>query len=116
MALSENFISLAKFLIVSPLIPEAVNIFPAASITTGLSVSVKEGNGKFGNWSELKPVSIVVNLDTKKNRIVIYSEVIQLFEINYCAFAAERYRLARQYSNNIHPLLIKFSFRLQSLL
>lgn len=49
--------------------------------TTGLSVSVKEGNGKFGNWSELKPVSIVVNLDTSKNRIVIYSEAIQLFEI-----------------------------------
>lgn len=49
--------------------------------TTGLSVSVKEGNGKFGNWSELKPVSIVVNLDTYKNRIVIYSEAIQLFEI-----------------------------------
>lgn len=49
--------------------------------TTGLSVSVKETNGKFGNWSELKPVSIVVNLDTKKNRIVIYSEAIQLFDI-----------------------------------
>lgn len=49
--------------------------------TTGLSVSAKEANGKFGNWSELKPVSIVINLDTKKNRIVIYSEVIQLFDI-----------------------------------
>ena len=49
--------------------------------TTGLSVSTKAANGKFGDWSELKPVSILVNLDTKKNRIVIYSEVIQLFEI-----------------------------------
>lgn len=49
--------------------------------TTGLSVSVKDGKGKFGDWSELKSVSIVVNLDTNKNRIVIYSEVIQLFEI-----------------------------------
>jgi hypothetical protein len=49
--------------------------------TTGLSVSAKEANGKFGNWSELKPVSIVVNLDPQKNRIVIYSEVIQLFDI-----------------------------------
>ncbi|PZX94286.1 hypothetical protein DOS84_06580 [Flavobacterium aquariorum] len=49
--------------------------------TTGLSVSVKEGKSKFGDWSELKPVSILVNLDTNKNRIVIYSEVIQLFEI-----------------------------------
>lgn len=49
--------------------------------TTGLSVSAKGANGKFSNWSELKPVSIVINLDTKKNRIVIYSEVIQLFDI-----------------------------------
>ena len=48
--------------------------------TTGLSVSAKT-NGKFGDWSALKPVSIVINLDTKKNRIVIYSEVIQLFDI-----------------------------------
>jgi hypothetical protein len=49
--------------------------------TTGLSVSVKEEKGKFGEWSELKLVNIVINLDTNKNRIVIYSEAIQLFEI-----------------------------------
>ncbi|TRX37444.1 hypothetical protein FNW52_05640 [Flavobacterium sp. ZT3R18] len=49
--------------------------------TTGLSVSEKEGNGKFGAWSDLKLVNIVINLDTTKNRIVIYSEAIQLFEI-----------------------------------
>ena len=48
--------------------------------TTGLSISQQE-KGKFGKWSELEPVSIIINLDTKKNRIVIYSEVIQLFEI-----------------------------------
>ena len=49
--------------------------------TTGLSVAAKETKGKFGAWSELKPVTILINLDTKKNRVVIYSEVIQLFEI-----------------------------------
>ena len=49
--------------------------------TTGLSVSAKGEKGKFGDWSELKPVSIIINLDTKKNRIVIYSEAIQSFEI-----------------------------------
>lgn len=49
--------------------------------TTGLSVSVKGEKGKFGDWSELKLVNILVNLDTNKNRIVIYSEAIQLFEI-----------------------------------
>ncbi|WP_264565092.1 hypothetical protein [Flavobacterium sp. N3904] len=48
--------------------------------TTGLSISQKEKD-KFGKWSELVPVNIIINLDTKKNRIVIYSEVIQLFEI-----------------------------------
>jgi hypothetical protein len=49
--------------------------------TTGLSVSIKGEKGKFGDWSELKLVNILVNLDTSKNRIVIYSEAIQLFEI-----------------------------------
>jgi hypothetical protein len=49
--------------------------------TTGLSVSEKGTNGKFGGWSDLKLVNILINLDTNKNRIVIYSEAIQLFEI-----------------------------------
>lgn len=49
--------------------------------TTGLSVSQKGKDGKFGKWSDLAPVQIVINLDTTKNRIVVYSEAIQLFEI-----------------------------------
>jgi len=49
--------------------------------TTGLSVSTKDKSEKFGDWTEVKSVNMVVNLDTNKNRIVIYSEVIQLFEI-----------------------------------
>jgi hypothetical protein len=49
--------------------------------TTGLSVVAKGTNGKYGDWSELKLVNILINLDTNKNRIVIYSEAIQLFEI-----------------------------------
>jgi len=49
--------------------------------TTALSVSAKDEKGRFGDWSEFKPVSILINLDTKKSRIVIYSEAIQLFEI-----------------------------------
>jgi hypothetical protein len=35
---------------------------------------------KWGKWSDLQLVNILVSLDTKKSRI-IYSEVIQLFEI-----------------------------------
>jgi hypothetical protein len=49
--------------------------------TTGLSVSEKLKDGKWGKWSDLELTNILITLDTKKNRIVIYSEVIQLFEI-----------------------------------
>lgn len=49
--------------------------------TSGLSVLQKNQKGKWGNWSDLKLVNILVKLDTDKNRIIIYSEVIQLFEI-----------------------------------
>jgi len=49
--------------------------------TSGLSVLQKDQKGKWGNWSDLNLVNILVKLDTDKSRIVIYSEVIQLFEI-----------------------------------
>jgi len=49
--------------------------------TSGLSVMTKDLKGKWGKWSDLKSVDIIVKLDTDKNRIVVYSEVIQLFEI-----------------------------------
>lgn len=49
--------------------------------TTGFSVVEKNDKGKWGKWSELNPVSILVTLDTKKSRIVVYSQIIQLFEI-----------------------------------
>jgi hypothetical protein len=49
--------------------------------TSGVSVLEKNERGKWGKWSDLQLVNILVSLDTKKSRIVIYSEVIQLFEI-----------------------------------
>ncbi len=49
--------------------------------TSGLSVMQKDQRGKWGKWSDLKLVNIFVKLDTDKSRIVVYSEVIQLFEI-----------------------------------
>ena len=49
--------------------------------TSGFSVLEKKPNGKWGNWSDLGLVNILVALDTDKSRIVFYSEVIQLFEI-----------------------------------
>lgn len=52
--------------------------------TSGYSVLEKDEKGKWGKWSDLDLVNILVSLDTNKNRIVIYSQVIQLFEIiNY---------------------------------
>ena len=49
--------------------------------TSGFSVMGKNEKGKWGKWSDLKLVNILVKLDTDKSRIVIYSEAIQLFEI-----------------------------------
>lgn len=49
--------------------------------TSGLSVMTKDIKGNWGKWSDLNLVVILLKLDTDKNRIVIYSEIIQLFEI-----------------------------------
>lgn len=49
--------------------------------TSGFSVLEKNERGKWGKWSDLNLVNILVSLDTNKSRIVVYSEVIQLFEI-----------------------------------
>ena len=52
--------------------------------TSGFSVMEKDQKGKWGKWSDLNLVNILVKLDTDKSRIVVYSEIIQLFEIiNY---------------------------------
>jgi hypothetical protein len=49
--------------------------------TSGLSVLEKNEKGKWGKWSELNLVNILITLDTNKDRFVIYSQAIQLFEI-----------------------------------
>jgi hypothetical protein len=49
--------------------------------TSGVSVLEKKENDKWGKWSDLALVNVVVSLDTNKSRIVIYSQIIQLFEI-----------------------------------
>jgi hypothetical protein len=49
--------------------------------TSGFSVLEKNERGKWGKWSDLDLVNILVSLDTNKDRIVIYSQIIQLFEI-----------------------------------
>jgi hypothetical protein len=52
--------------------------------TTGFSVLEKNEKGNWGKWSDLQDASIVITLDTTKNRIIVYSQEIQLYEImNY---------------------------------
>lgn len=49
--------------------------------TSGFSVLEKNNKEKWGKWSDLNLVNILVTLDTNKSRFVVYSQVIQLFEI-----------------------------------
>lgn len=49
--------------------------------TSGFSVLEKNEKGKWGKWSDLNLVNVLVTLDTNKSRIVVYSQIIQLFEI-----------------------------------
>ncbi|MBN9284188.1 MULTISPECIES: hypothetical protein [unclassified Flavobacterium] len=50
-------------------------------ITTGVSVSEKDKKGKWSDYTDFKKAEIIVNLNTDKNRIMIYSNVEQLFRI-----------------------------------
>ena len=49
--------------------------------TTSVAVSEKTDKGKWEKWSKAKDVNLVVTLDAQKNRIIVYSEILQLFEI-----------------------------------
>ncbi len=52
--------------------------------TTGFSVLEKNSKGKWGKWSDLKMTSVIISLDTNKNRIIVYSQEMQLYQIlNY---------------------------------
>jgi|SRR6478672_665658 len=49
--------------------------------TTGFSVLEKNEKGKWGNWSDLQKTELIITLDTNKNRIIVYSQEIQLYKI-----------------------------------
>ena len=46
------------------------------------SVMEKTPKGTWGKWSDLQDAGIVITVDTNKNRIVVYSQEIQLYTIN----------------------------------
>lgn len=50
-------------------------------MTTTYSVSEKTPSGKWGKWSKPEKVSIVISLDEKKNRIIVYSQEVQVYTI-----------------------------------
>lgn len=50
-------------------------------MTTGFSVLEKDKKGKWGKWSDIEKAALMVTLDTSKNRIVVYSQEIQLYSI-----------------------------------
>ncbi len=50
-------------------------------LSTGFSVMEKDEKGEWGKWSDMKDTSLIISLDTTKNRFVIYSQEIQLYDI-----------------------------------
>ena len=50
-------------------------------MATGFSVMEKNEKGEWGKWSDLKETSLIISLDTTKNRFILYSQEIQLYEI-----------------------------------
>ena len=52
--------------------------------TSSLSVMKKDDKGKWGKWSEFGKAELIITLDGAKNRIVVNSIELQLFNIiNY---------------------------------
>ncbi|WP_041252030.1 hypothetical protein [Flavobacterium indicum] len=49
--------------------------------TTGFSVSQKKKSGEWTAWTKTQPTELLINLDRSKNRFVVYSEIIQLYNI-----------------------------------
>jgi hypothetical protein len=50
-------------------------------LSTGFSVKERNDKGDWGKWSDLQETSLIITLDTTKNRFVIYSQEIQLYDI-----------------------------------
>lgn len=48
---------------------------------TAFSVSQLKKSGEWTAWSKSQPTELLINLDRSKNRFVVYSEVIQLYNI-----------------------------------
>ena len=73
-----------KFLLVLMLFFVATHVASAQTykfMATSFSVLEKNQKGKWGEWSDLENTALIISLDTNKNRIVVYSQEIQLYKI-----------------------------------
>lgn len=50
-------------------------------LATGFTVSERSSKGQWSKWSDLEKTSLIITIDTKKDRIIIYSQEIQLYKI-----------------------------------
>ena len=50
-------------------------------ITSSFSVSERAGKGEWTKWSKPQDAEIVISVDANKNRILIYSQEVQLYTI-----------------------------------
>jgi hypothetical protein len=49
--------------------------------TTGFTVMEKNSKGQWGNWSKFIDSEMMIKVDGINHRVIVYSEVIQLFNI-----------------------------------
>ena len=50
-------------------------------VASGFSVMERNEKGEWGKWSDLNETSLIISLDTTKNRFIIYSQEVQLYDI-----------------------------------
>lgn len=50
-------------------------------ISSGFTVKERNSRGQWGLWSDFQKSSVVISLDTDKDRIIIYSQELQHYKI-----------------------------------
>ena len=61
---------------------QAVSAQTYKFMTKNFSVLEKTPRGPWGKWSDLQDAALIVTVDTNKNRIVVYSQEVQLYTID----------------------------------
>ena len=72
------FLTLATFLF---MLPSSVNAQILRYKASSFSVMEKVAKDKWSDWSNFEPSTVMIAIDSKKSRIVVSSQEIQLFKI-----------------------------------